>query len=109
MSDNKGKRESRAPIFFFMIIPKMGRKPHQGIGYFLWSVVWLALFAYSPERFRGHNSLPIIQQGLVDTFLQPVGFLEVKGVYLVHLNVFVLSSCILDMSVRSTQVHEVIF
>ena len=87
----------------------MGRKPHQGIGNFLWSVVWLALCANSPERVRGHNSLPLIQQGLVDTFLQPAGFLEVKGVYLVHLNVFVLSSYILDMSVKSTQVNEVIF
>ena len=45
----------------------------------------------------------------MDTFLQPAGFLEVKGVYLVHLNVFVLSSYILDMSVKSTQVNEVIF
>ena len=45
----------------------------------------------------------------MDIFLQPAGFLEVKGVYLVHLHVFVLSSYILDMFVKLTQVHYVIF
>lgn len=87
-----------------MIRPKTGSQSHQGICFFLWFVVWLALSAYSPERFS-HNSLPTIQQGL-DLRLPPAGLLEVIYVCYVHLILFVNSSNFLDMFVRSIYRHD---
>ena len=84
----------------------MGRKPHQGIGNFLWSVVWLALCAYSPQRVRGHNSLPTAGAG---GHISSASWVFGSQRCLFGSFKCVPSCYILDMSVKSTQVNEVIF
>lgn len=61
---------------------------------------------YPPESVKGHNSLPIRQQGL-DTILHPAGILEVNYDSSVHLRLFLKSSYIFDTFVTPTQVHDV--